>query len=366
MRFLFVLIAFLPLSVFAQNLLMNGDFEDENICMEFSKNCAPEGWISTSLYADYYFDDDVHAYSGKHFTGLILVRKERPTVRNFLRSRLLCGLRKGAQYKLQLYVRSHHRIFDSVGIYFSANDFLYQKDRIANAQPQLFINKDSTLKTTSEWQKVELVYTANGDENFINIGDFAPKGHEFKTGRPDLNMSYYFFLDKVSLTPLNPAEKRCSQADSIQQDEYAFDARHDKLDRLIYTYTKNPPPVEPLQKTAVQRIDTLVIPDVLFATNSYTLSSKADSVLHHFIVKAKAMLVDSVVIEGHTDNQGTVALNQKLSENRALSVASYLQPHFRSAFVTRGWASEKPVADNRTTAGRQKNRRVEIYIYVRE
>ena len=148
---------------------MNGDFEDENICMEFTKNCAPEGWISTSLYADYYFDDDVHAYSGKHFTGLILVRKERPTVRNFLRSRLLCGLRKGQSYKLELYIRSYHRIFDSVGIYFSSNDFLYQRDRIANAQPQLFINKDSTLKTTNEWQKVEMVYTATGDENFINI-----------------------------------------------------------------------------------------------------------------------------------------------------------------------------------------------------
>lgn len=345
---------------------MNGDFEEENICMEYEKNCAPEGWISTSLYADYYFDDEAHAYNGKHFTGIILARKERPAVRNFLRSRLLCGLRKGAQYKLEFYIRSRHRIFDSVGVYFSATDFLYQKDRIAASRPQLFINGDSSLKPTEEWQQVILTYTATGDENFINIGDFKTKGHEFKKGFPDLDHNFYFFLDQIRLTPLNPSEKLCAEAETVKEEEYDFNVRHDKLDRLIYTYTKNPPPITPSPKTIVQRIDTLVIPDVLFATNSYALNAKANSLLDSFIAKAKQWQVDSVVVEGHTDNQGSVALNQKLSENRAASVAHYLQMQFDKAIATRGWASEKPVAGNRTATGRQKNRRVEIYIYVRE
>jgi len=345
---------------------MNGGFEEENICLEFEKNCAPEGWISTSLFADYYFDDAPNAFEGKHFTGLILARKERPTVRNFLRSRLLCGLRKGAQYKLQFYIRSRHQIFDSVGVYFSSTDFLYQKDRLQNARPQLFITRQNQLKATDDWQKIELLYTANGDENFINIGDFNPRGHEFKTGRPDLNYSYYFFLDDVSLVPLNPSEHLCTTADEIKEEEYAFDYRHDKLDRLIYTYTKNPPAISPLPKTIVQRIDTLVIPDVLFATNSFALNNNANQVLDSFITTTKQLQVDSVVVEGHTDSQGSVELNQKLSYNRANSVAGYLKPHLKTLFNLRGWASEKPVADNRTAVGRQKNRRVEIYIYVRE
>ena len=205
-RTLFIILILCPVFLPAQNLLMNGGFEEENICQEFEKNCAPEGWISTSLFADYYFDDAPHAYEGKHFTGLILARKERPTVRNFLRSRLLCGLRKDAEYKLQFYIRSRHQVFDSVGIYFSSNDFLYQKDRLLNARPQLFITKENNLATTEEWQKVELRYTATGEENFINIGDFSPKGHDFKKGIPDLNYSFYFFLDSVSLTPLNGSE----------------------------------------------------------------------------------------------------------------------------------------------------------------
>jgi outer membrane protein OmpA-like peptidoglycan-associated protein len=80
----------------------------------------------------------------------------------------------------------------------------------------------------------------------------------------------------------------------------------------------------------------------------------------------KQLQIDSVIVEGHTDSQGSVALNQKLSINRAASVALYLQTQIGNSLFTRGLASEKPVADNRTATGRQKNRRVEIYIYVRE
>jgi outer membrane protein OmpA-like peptidoglycan-associated protein len=355
-----------PFLLCAQNLLMNGSFEEENICMEYEKNCAPEGWISTSLYADYFFDDSVNAFDDRHFTGLIIARSDRPQLRNFLRSRLLCGLRKGAQYRLQFYIRSRHNVLDSVGIYFSAKDFLYQKDRIANSSPQLFVKADSTLRRSEAWQKVNLLYTASGDENFINIGDFKRRGHDFKNGRPDLNQGYYLFLDKISLVALNANEKICDNAEETREDEYAFNPRHDKLDRLIYTYTKNPPPVEPLSKTVVQRIDTLVIPDVLFATASYALNATANTVLDSFLRTAAQVRVDSVVVEGHTDNQGSLVSNQKLSENRAVSVAGYLQRHLRSNIFTRGWASQRPAAENRTPAGRQKNRRVEIYFYVRE
>jgi outer membrane protein OmpA-like peptidoglycan-associated protein len=183
---------------------------------------------------------------------------------------------------------------------------------------------------------------------------------------PDMGKDFYFFLDGISLTPVNPDERLCDEATAIKEEEYDFNVRHSMLDRLIYTYTKNPPPVTPLPKTIAQRIDTLVIPDVLFATNSYGLNEKVNLLLDSFVTKARLLTIDSIVVEGHTDKLGPVEHNQKLSENRATSVASYLQPRLSTAFFTRGWASEKPVADNETAVGRQKNRRVEIYIYVRE
>ena len=57
---LVILICFFSSPAVAQNLLMNEGFEEENICTEFIKNCAPEGWISTSLTSNYYFDDVKH------------------------------------------------------------------------------------------------------------------------------------------------------------------------------------------------------------------------------------------------------------------------------------------------------------------
>jgi outer membrane protein OmpA-like peptidoglycan-associated protein len=353
-----------PLLLPAQNLLMNGGFEDENICSEYSKNCAPEGWISTSLYADYFFDDEPNAFEGQHFVGLVLARMERQVAKHFLRSRLLCGLRKGSLYQVDFYIRSKHPVFDSIGIYFSANDFLYQREKLRNTTPQFYLKEVASLQPSKNWQKVSHLYTATGEENFFSIGDFKRQAHDF-AGLPDLGRDYYFFIDSVSLTPLNRQEHLCSEAAMVKEEEYNFDVRHNLLDRLVYVYTKKPPPVEPLSKTILQKVDTLVIPDVLFSTNSYALREEAKKLLLQLAQKTTTR-VDSVVVEGHTDNQGSMVSNQTLSENRAKSVADFMEPMLQTRFYTRGWASTKPVAENSTAEGRQRNRRVEIYVYLRE
>ena len=105
MKSLFYLLVILPFFSAAQNLLMNGDFEDENICTEYIKNCSPEAWISTSLWADYYFNDPPHAFHGEHFVGQMFSngsKTNNPKFSKFIRSRLLCALRQGAQYAMVL------------------------------------------------------------------------------------------------------------------------------------------------------------------------------------------------------------------------------------------------------------------------
>jgi outer membrane protein OmpA-like peptidoglycan-associated protein len=343
---------------------MNGGFEEENICTEYGKNCAPEGWISTSLYADYYFDDAPNAGEGQHFIGLVLSDAERLNSRNFIRSRLLCGLRKGAQYKLEFSVRSLHNVFDSIGVYFSSNDFLYQKEKLRQSKPQIYLG-EASLHPGKEWQKVSVIYTASGDENFIAIGDFKKRGHGL-VGRADLGRDYYIFLDSFSLTPVNAKEHVCDGLAEVREEEYNFNVRHTMLDRLVYVHSKNPPPVAPAPKTVLQRVDTLVIPDVLFATNSFALGSEAKELLQGFAEKTKDYRVDSVVVEGHTDSKGSASLNKTLSANRAASVVDFLQQYFNTQMAAKAFASEKPVADNRTTDGRQKNRRVDIYLFIRE
>lgn len=80
--------------------------------------------------------------------------------------------------------------------------------------------------------------------------------------------------------------------------------------------------------------------------------------------KMKGMKVESITVTGHTDNVGTDAYNQKLSERRADSVKKYLVGKGVNAgqIQTQGKGESQPVADNKTADGRAKNRRVDIEI----
>lgn len=72
----------------------------------------------------------------------------------------------------------------------------------------------------------------------------------------------------------------------------------------------------------------------------------------------------TLTIVGHTDSVGADAYNQQLSERRALSVAQYFESQRVNALrlATAGRGESQPVASNTTEAGRQANRRVEIYV----
>jgi OOP family OmpA-OmpF porin len=75
-----------------------------------------------------------------------------------------------------------------------------------------------------------------------------------------------------------------------------------------------------------------------------------------------------VEIEGHTDSRASKAHNLKLSDERAASVRKYLEDHGIAAnrLVSKGYGETKPIADNKTDAGRAENRRVEVRILKRK
>ena len=106
---------------------------------------------------------------------------------------------------------------------------------------------------------------------------------------------------------------------------------------------------------------------ILFATNKSDLNAAAKTSLQKFandVLKANPDI--DVAIVGHTDNTGTDAINNPLSEKRAQSVEAYLKQCGASASQIKsvgGAGSTQPVADNSTAAGRQQNRRVEVFLY---
>ena len=106
---------------------------------------------------------------------------------------------------------------------------------------------------------------------------------------------------------------------------------------------------------------------IKFATNSSTLSADAKSHLADFAKKLTSgedMSTADITVEGHTDNTGSQATNQKVSTARAKAVADYLisQGVPASRITSRGLDYQYPIADNSTKAGQAQNRRVEVYI----
>jgi outer membrane protein OmpA-like peptidoglycan-associated protein len=103
---------------------------------------------------------------------------------------------------------------------------------------------------------------------------------------------------------------------------------------------------------------------ITFETNSYAIQPQFRKTLDD--VAATLAQYDRTYIDvyGHTDSTGGDAINVPLSENRAKSVADYLNTRGVAAarVGTRGFGASQPVASNETADGRQKNRRVEIKI----
>lgn len=72
-----------------------------------------------------------------------------------------------------------------------------------------------------------------------------------------------------------------------------------------------------------------------------------------------------IIIEGHTDSQGDDQLNQKLSQQRADSIKQYMINAMRIQsyrIIATGFGETKPVANNETALGREKNRRIDIVL----
>ncbi|PTU32306.1 OmpA family protein [Stenotrophobium rhamnosiphilum] len=119
-----------------------------------------------------------------------------------------------------------------------------------------------------------------------------------------------------------------------------------------------------LEAKKTDRGMVLTLGDVLFSTGRSDLKAGGASKLNRLTTFLAQAPDRTVRIEGHTDNRGGEALNQALSQRRADSVAAYLTGHGIDAqrVTAVGSGYNSPIADNKTEAGRQANRRVEVII----
>jgi outer membrane protein OmpA-like peptidoglycan-associated protein len=106
--------------------------------------------------------------------------------------------------------------------------------------------------------------------------------------------------------------------------------------------------------------------DLLFATGSAALRPDLTQDIKAIANNLQQYPNSQIEVIGHTDNTGSSALNQDLSQRRAVSVAEVLRgagvPNARIAAFGRGEDQPLPNASNLTPEGRAQNRRVEIII----
>jgi outer membrane protein OmpA-like peptidoglycan-associated protein len=111
-------------------------------------------------------------------------------------------------------------------------------------------------------------------------------------------------------------------------------------------------------------IDVRLTSDILFDLNSAALRPESRTTLNELAGNFAQYPDNRIVVEGHTDSSGTDAYNQRLSEQRASSVADYLIDRGvpNRNVIVYGYGEARPKASNDTPEGRQLNRRVEIHI----
>jgi OOP family OmpA-OmpF porin len=102
--------------------------------------------------------------------------------------------------------------------------------------------------------------------------------------------------------------------------------------------------------------------DALFDFDKSVLRPDGKKSIDDALAKIRGVDLEMVIATGHTDSIGTDAYNQKLSERRAAAVKDYLVSKGipSSKITTIGKGESQPVATNKTSEGRQKNRRVDI------
>ncbi len=118
-----------------------------------------------------------------------------------------------------------------------------------------------------------------------------------------------------------------------------------------------------IAKEVIEKVN-MAAKNVFFATGSYKLLAKSFKSLNDvaaIMAADESLILD---IDGHTDEVGSNESNQTLSDNRAASVREYLisKGVGETRMKSTGYGEEKPIADNKTAAGRAKNRRTEMTV----
>ncbi|MEX0273813.1 MAG: OmpA family protein [Flavobacteriaceae bacterium] len=348
----------------AQNQVQNPSFEDFEQCPDQLGNFNGDVkyWSSPTIGSTDYFNTCNKSVMGapKNFNGVQpadfgegyvgLYLYAPGDYREYVQAALKRPLEKGRTYRLSFYVSLAERSDVAVkefGILFSNEQLnistrkvlskMLRYKEIGNKYQYLEIGYSNFYADTRDWILVHTEFVAKGFEKYLIIGNFKnnARTRTFKTKQNPKQGAYYY----MDLVLVEPTSGSLSEPDGKMGHLAMGDAHYE--------------------------VDTVhVFKNVLFDFDKYgVLDASVPE------IRAVANYLDknphlNITINGHTDNVGSDGYNDRLSTHRARSVADYLAKLGIDVdrIAYKGHGGKKPMTDNATEEGRQRNRRVEFVI----
>ena len=311
-----------------------------------------------------------YAHLGQGYCGIYCSKTD---YREYLQTQLKEPLRKGEMYRVSFYVSLSEYssgAVATVGALFTADrvgdtvrSVLMNKEvrqlapgvsqTVASYfEPQVVNDYDRVLADTKGWMQISGTFIAQGGERFLTIGNFFPASQSNVVDLDSLTYllpGAYYYIDDVSVTCLG-----CKEGDrGVLEGSDTVAAT--PIDDVVSV----PPLADTLQVGA-----TFVLSNIFFDYDKATLLQQSYNELQELLKILKAHPTMRIEVRGHTDGQGSVDYNQRLSENRAKAVVDFLVSKGIDSrrLQYKGFGKSLPIDTNATEEGRAKNRRVEFRI----
>jgi outer membrane protein OmpA-like peptidoglycan-associated protein len=292
-----------------------------------------------------------------------------------------------------IHASNDYLVFASDGLIGMGAYDLYQIDRSSDGQWSEPKNLSYPINTHND--EIGLIINAKGDKAYFSSDrivangrdiyefemplDLHPpkvsylKGHVFDEETKKPLAASLILLDIDSRDTIAIVKSDRKQGEYLvclpQGKDYLFHAEADGY--LFYsdhfqmkTGIDDQPQKKDIALQAIQIGKEVVLKNIFFETDSWEIKSESDSELnsfHEFLVLNYSI---SVEISGHTDHTGSESKNKILSENRAKAVyAALIERGIQESRLTyKGYASSKPIGDNKYEDGKAMNRRTEFKV----
>jgi outer membrane protein OmpA-like peptidoglycan-associated protein len=373
----FILFLCRPESASAQsNLLLNGGFEDINVCSEYKSECGVEAWFYLKdVKAQMLENEAGPAFLGKNsfaiFFNWLGYKNFSPVVGTILP----CRLQKNSVYKFKgsFSVTLNAKLLFNPGIAIGERFYVPNKNFSTKIRPDSIVKIRSIPSTN--FYEFEYSFTATGEEKYLTFGTYIREDTSLKF-KIKFAPTVSLVIDNFQLIAEKQGEVACNSFDKNKEKIYNYDFRHKEMDYSLFTKGELLIKFEEADSNYLTRIeepkkigrpDTLKLGDVYFDFNKANLKPGGISMLEKFFQsKEQNQTIDSIYIEGHTDSIGSNQTNLKLSFDRSKSVESwFLEKNIlpASQIQIHSFGKTRPIASNKTSSGRAMNRRVELIIF---